>query len=304
MYNIYGLIRTYKLVLQIKNAICGKVRFQMSVVIGIDVGGSTTKIVGFDNKSGKRELIEPLFVRAADPVTSLYGAFGKFTESNGIELSDIEIVKITGAGSAAINKPIYGLNCKHVSEFECIGLGGLYLSGLDEAIVASLGTGTALIHARKGQPMEYLGGTGVGGGTLVGLSKRMLGVENISHIEELAKNGDLDKIDWRIGNIGKKDILPGAPDKMTASNFGNISDIATKSDVALGIINMVIETIAMVSMFAARTYQLKDIVLTGNLTSLEKASEIFLSLNSMFSLNFIIPEKSQFGTVIGAALTK
>ena len=276
----------------------------MSVVIGIDVGGSTTKIVGFDRSGGEQRLINPLFVRATDPITALYGAFGKFTDQNNIELSDIEIVKVTGVGSSKITKPIYGLRCEHVSEFDCIGLGGLYLSGLDEAIVVSLGTGTALIHARRGENIEYLGGTGVGGGTLVGLSKQMLGMDDIHHIQELAETGDLDKIDWRIGNITNRNILTGAPDKMTASNFGNISDIATKSDIALGIINMVFETIAMVAMFAARTYKLTDIVLTGNLTTLKKASEIFPSLNSMFNLNFMIPENAQFGTVIGAALTK
>jgi len=275
----------------------------MSVVIGIDVGGSTTKIVGFDRTDGQNKLIHPLFVSAVDPVTSLYGAFGKFTDENGIELSDIEIVKITGVGSAKITKSIYGLNCQHVSEFDCIGLGGMYLSGLDHAIVASLGTGTALIHAHAGMKPEYLGGTGVGGGTLVGLSKRMLGLNNIQNIQELADEGDLDMIDWRIGNI-KKNILPGAPEKMTASNFGNISEIASKSDVALGIINMVFETIGMVSMFAARNYDLKDIVLIGNLTTLNKAKEIFTGLNTMFGMNFIIPENSQFGTVIGAALSK
>ena len=275
----------------------------MSVVIGIDVGGSTTKIVGFDRTDGQNKLIHPLFVSAVDPVTSLYGAFGKFTDENGIELSDIEIVKITGVGSAKITKSIYGLNCLHVSEFDCIGLGGMYLSGLDHAIVASLGTGTALIHARAGMKPEYLGGTGVGGGTLVGLSKRMLGLNNIQNIQELADEGDLDMIDWRIGNI-KKNILPGAPEKMTASNFGNISEIASKSDVALGIINMVFETIGMVAMFAARNYDLKDIVLIGNLTTLNKAKESFTGLNTMFGMNFIIPENSQFGTVIGAALSK
>ncbi len=274
----------------------------MSVVIGIDVGGSTTKIVGF-RKGDTSALINPLFVRASDPITALYGAFGKFTDQNSIALTEIDNIMVTGVGSAKITKPIYGLSCEHVSEFDCIGLGGLYLSGLEEAIVVSLGTGTALVHARKGEKMEYLGGTGVGGGTLVGLSKRMLGMDDIHHIQELAENGDLDKIDWRIGNI-KKNILPGAPEKMTASNFGNVSDIAGKSDVALGIINMVFETIGMVSIFAARNYGLRDIVLIGNLTTLNKAKEIFSGLNSMFNMNFIIPENSQFGTVIGAALTK
>ena len=276
----------------------------MSVVIGIDVGGSTTKIVGFDKADDANKLIDPLFVRATDPITALYGAFGKFTDQNNIELSGIEIVKVTGVGSAKVTKPIYGLECQNVPEFDCIGLGGLYLSGLDEAIVVSLGTGTALIHARRGEPMEYLGGTGVGGGTLIGLSKKMLGLSDIVHIQELAEGGDLNNIDWRIRHISKKDILPGAPDMLTAANFGNVSEIASKADVALGIINMVFETIAMVARFAAKAYGLRDIVLTGNLTTLSQAPAIFAGLNAMFDLNFIIPHNSQFVTVIGAALKK
>lgn len=276
----------------------------MSVVIGIDVGGSTTKIVGFDKTGDKDKLIEPIFVRATDPITALYGAFGKFTDKNGIELSDIDVVKVTGVGASKLTKPIYGLDCVSVPEFDCIGLGGLYLSGLDEAIVVSLGTGTALIHARRGEAMEYLGGTGVGGGTLIGLSQQMLGLSDINHIEELAKEGDLNNVDWRIRHLVDKTLLPGAPDMLTASNFGNVSEIATKADIALGIVNMVFETIAMVARFAAKSYGLRDIVLTGNLTTLEQAPAIFSGLNAMFDLNFMIPENSQFGTVIGAALKK
>ena len=62
----------------------------MKAVLGIDVGGSTTKIVGFREKDGRRELIQPQFVKANDPITSVYGALGKFTETNNLSLSDIE----------------------------------------------------------------------------------------------------------------------------------------------------------------------------------------------------------------------
>ena len=68
-------------------------------VIGIDVGGSTTKIVGFRQTESGAELIRPEFVRAADPVTSIYGAFGKFTFQNELELSDIDRVMVTGVGA-------------------------------------------------------------------------------------------------------------------------------------------------------------------------------------------------------------
>ena len=71
------------------------------VVIGIDVGGTTTKIVGFRmGADGTKELIAPHFVRATDPLTSVYGALGRFTVENGLELGDIDRILMTGAGSA------------------------------------------------------------------------------------------------------------------------------------------------------------------------------------------------------------
>ena len=91
--------------------------------------------------------------------------------------------------------------------------------------------------------------------------------------------------------------------KLTASNFGNISGFATPSDIALGLFNMVYETIAMMAIFASRSYNVSDIVLTGNLTTASPAKRIFASLSAYFGLNFMIPPKSQFGTVIGAALS-
>ncbi len=273
-----------------------------SIVIGIDIGGSTTKIVGFDVQNGGHRLVAPLFVRANDPITSIYGAFGKFLDVNGYSLRDIRKVMVTGAGSSYMTRPIYDLPCETIEEFKSIGLGGLYLSGLNRAVIASCGTGTALVHAKRGEEPQYLGGTGVGGGTLVGLSKKMLNMDNVEHISDLAKNGSLDRVDLKINDITKEDIVPGFSDIMTASNFGSVSDLATKADIALGIINMVFETIGMVAIFAARNYGLKDVVLTGNLSVVSQAPQVFTTLNRMFDMNFIIPENSAFGPVIGAAL--
>ena len=274
----------------------------MRVVIGIDVGGSTTKIVGFRKTEGKQELISPLFVKAADPMTSIYGAFGKFTDLNGLSLTDIDKVLTTGVGSSYLSRPIYSLPCGTVPEFKSIGLGGLYLSELDEAIIVSMGTGTAIVHARRGQETDYLGGTGVGGGTLLGLSKKMLGIEEIEHLEQLAAEGDLGRIDLRVGDFSHKGKNVSLPDHMTAANFGKLSDVASQGDLALGLLNMVFETVGMMAIFAARARGIKDIVLTGNLTCIAYAKEAFASLSDMFGVNFIIPENAQYATVIGTAL--
>ena len=275
-----------------------------NVVIGIDVGGSTTKIVGFRHTDKGEELIAPLFVQATDPITSIYGAFGRFTMENGLALSDIDKVMMTGGGSSFRSQPIYTLPCNNVSEFECIGLGGLYLSGLDEAIVVSMGTGTALIHSKKVEDatmVKYLGGTGVGGGTLLGLTQKLTGVGTVEHIEELCAEGDISKVDLRISDISKNRTYENMKDNLTVSNFGKVSDIATNEDIALGVANMVAETIAMVAVFAARGCGVKDVVLTGNLSTISPIRKTFEGLDQ-FGVNFIIPENAQFGTVIGAAL--
>ena len=276
----------------------------MRTVIGIDIGGSTTKIVGIRTEGARVELIEPIFVRATDAITSVYGAFGKFTMQNNLALEDIDRVLMTGVGSSFIDKPLYSLKCEKVSEFNSVGNGGLYLSGLDEAIVVSMGTGTALMYAKKeGDKVKttYLGGTGVGGGTLLGLSRRMIGVDTIEHLEQLCEVGDLSNVDLRIKDMSSDHTFQ-INDEITASNFGKLSDIATPNDVALGISNMVGETIAMLAVFAARSYNLKNVVLTGNLTAIKAVVRVFEGLESFFDIKFIIPERSQFATVIGAAL--
>lgn len=275
----------------------------MGILIGIDVGGSTTKIVGFREREGRRELISPQFIKANDPLTATYGAFGKFTDENGIDIKDIDRIYMTGVGASFVKRDLYGIECKRVAEFDSIGRGGLYLSGLDEALVVSMGTGTALVHAFSGGMMNYLGGTGVGGGTLVGLSKLLVGAQSIDHIVEYAREGDLSRIDLRIKDITASDSHSGLLQDMTAANFGNVSDIAEKGDLALGILNMVYETVGMVSIFAARHCGVKNIVLTGNLTRLDYCRRKFDEFNQMgYGVSFTIPQNAQYSTVIGAAL--
>ena len=224
---------------------------------------------------------------------------------NGLRLNEIDKVLMTGVGSSYIKEPLYSLNCEKVSEFSCVGSGGLFLSGLDEAIVVSMGTGTALMYAKKeGNKTKttYLGGTGVGGGTLIGLSKKMIGVDTIEHIQTLCESGNLDNVDLKIKDMSKDESLQ-INRELTAANFGKLSDMATNEDLALGIANMVGETIAMLAVFAARSYNIKTVVLTGNLTAIKAVNDVFDGLEDHFHVRFVTPELSQFATVIGAALS-
>ena len=141
----------------------------MGIVIGIDVGGSTTKIVGLN----KGKIQSPMFITAADPVTSLFGAFGKYIYDNGIHLSDVEQVMLTGVGSAFVDSPLYGLPTRKTDEFIANGLGARHATDIDRLIVVSMGTGTSFVRI-NGDEIQHIGGMGIGGGTLQGLSRLLL----------------------------------------------------------------------------------------------------------------------------------
>lgn len=267
----------------------------MGKVIGIDIGGSTTKIVGFDGE----HIINPLLVRATDPIASVYGAFGKFLNANLLKIEDVERIMITGVGSSFINNKLFGIPTARVDEFMAIGLGGLFLSGLKKAIIVSMGTGTALVKAENNSAV-HLGGTGVGGGTLLGLSNRMLNVRNFNELIETAKDGDLSNVDLTINDISKE-VLETLPSETTASNFGKISDLVTNADLALGIINLVFQTIGMVAIFNTRIDNTKDVILTGNLTNVPQSESIFSKLSSLYDVNFQIPQYAEYATAVGAA---
>lgn len=271
----------------------------MGLVIGIDIGGSTTKIVGFNGDN----MLKPLLVRATDALTSVFGAFGKLLNENKLSLSDIDRVMVTGTGGSFLNGSLYDLPTHRVNEFEAIGTGGLSLTALDSALIVSMGTGTAMVLANRGGEMRYLGGTGVGGGTVLGLGYELLHVRGFDAIMELAADGDAGKVDLRISDIspGSYNVLPP---QTTAANFGKIDDMATHSDLAAGIVNMVFEAIGMTAIFAARSVGINNIVLIGNLTTSPLTRSIFDGLEAIFPERFLIPASAEFATAIGAAKAK
>ncbi len=269
----------------------------MGITIGIDIGGSTTKIAGInDNK-----IVTPFMVRANDPIASLFGAFGKFIALNSLDLSDIDQIAITGVGSSHVEKPIYGIRTVRIEEFLSNGYGGLHLSNLNKAIIVSMGTGTALVSATKSGSIYHIGGTGMGGGTLLGLANLTLNIRDIDYLIETASGGDLGHIDLMVGDI-TKDEISTLPAHTTASNFGRITEDASKNDIALGIFNLVFQTIGMMAVFAARGEKEKNIVAIGNLSKIPQCREIFNSLEGLYDYKFIIPSHAEHGTCIGAAL--
>ena len=272
----------------------------MSIVVGIDIGGSTTKIAGFRGK----EMLVPVQISASNAIASLFGAFGKFLYDNKLELSDIQQVNLTGVGSSEVQQSIYGLPTYRVDEFTANGIGGGYFAGdKKEFMVVSMGTGTSFVGVKDGVP-AHLGGIGIGGGTIIGLSKLILNTNDIDKIQELALMGKVGNIDLRIGDISKNP-LPGLDLEITASNFGKASSRATCEDKAAGIVHMVIESICQTAALIAQGTEMKDFILIGALTNFPECEQVSRMIKRMFpDYNFFVPEAGEYGTAIGTALAE
>lgn len=267
------------------------------IVIGIDVGISTTKIVGIDEKG---MVISPIRIKATDPITSLYGAFGKYLHDNKIKLDEIEHVMLTGVGAAYIDEHIYGLPTSKSEEFIADGLGAKYESKLDRMIVVSMGTGTSLVKC-DGENIKHIGGIGIGGGTLAGLSRIMLKTDDIKQITNLAKDGDVSKINLLIKDISAKP-LPGLPMSAVASLFSNAKTNASREDIAKGLIWMVLQSIGSATILSSLESGIKDFVLIGNLSLLPLCREVYPAMEKVYGVRFHVPKYSEFCTAIGAAL--
>ena len=173
----------------------------MPVKIGIDIGSSTTKIVAFEGE----HMLPPMAVKADSQVASLYGAFGRYLYENNLELADVEGVYITGVGSKYVEKAVYDRPTYKVDEFVATGTGGYYLTDKKEVIVISMGTGSFFVKVTE-KEMKHLGGVGLGGGTICGLSSIMLNTGDIHEIVPLSRKGDVAKIDLRIADLAKEKL--------------------------------------------------------------------------------------------------
>ena len=269
----------------------------MDIILGIDVGGSTTKVVGLDVHGNPLSMLR---VRAEDQVTSLFGALGNYLSSTHLTLEDVRRVVLTGVGASYVDGNIYGLPTYRVDEFSASGAGALALSGQERAVVSTMGTGTAFLLAEKGR-VQHLCGSGNGGGTLGGLCHKLVGMERFGQIKKLALGGDLGQVDLTIGDITKNPAATLDP-TLTAANFGNLAEDANCADVAAGVVNLVLQAIGTMTVLACRCCDTKTVVLTGSMTTLDQVKPNFENFERLYGIHYIIPDNATFATAIGAAL--
>ena len=213
---------------------------------------------------------------------------------------------VTGGRHLELGDFIDSMPIVHVNEIEAIGEGTMSLSGLNEkesTIIVSAGSGTACIHAHMGK-YTHCSGTGVGGGTVLGLSKLLLGTSDPIEIAALAEKGSESEVDLIL-----EDVVSGPigqlPSTTTAVNFGKVSKMDrdyAREDIAAGIINLVGQTAARIATSVAMMFQANQIVVVGRAPSfngLRKSLEEAASITG-FTPHF--PENGEYASALGALL--
>ena len=154
-----------------------------------------------------------------------------------------------------------------------------------------------------GDEITHIGGIGMGGGTLKGLSQLLLHTSDIEEVNQLAENGYPDSINLIISDISGDDIDNLFGDA-TASLFGKACHgNFSSNDIAAGLVHMVLETIGSAAVLSQLNGGIKDFVLIGRLTELTSCKYIFPMMERLYNVHFHIPKYAPYCTALGAALS-
>ena len=183
-------------------------------------------------------------------------------------------------------------------EIESIAFGGAYAASREKCIVISMGTGTAVVLFDHGKA-EHIGGTGVGGGTMLGLGKLLTGEINPKKLNKLSSKGNPANLNLILSEIGysKVGILDS---NLTVSNFGNLKS-NNENDKAAAIECMIAEVIGVIASLTAKLYQMEnDIIIIGNLSGSTFIREQLKKVGKLYKTTFTFPENPEYLTAIGA----
>lgn len=264
--------------------------------IGIDAGGTLTKVAYFLNGT----LIYHKF-----PSDKMDAVVTWMNEQS----TELEIC--TTGGKAVYLNTMINRDVQSMVEFDATCEGVKYLleqdgKSLDLFILTNVGTGTS-IHILNKDNHSRVGGTGVGGGTILGLSTLLTGIEDYHEIIDLAVQGNRDLIDLKVSQIyeGSKSPISG---ELTASNFGQVQKGLTsernQADLLSAIMGMVGETVSTISVHAAAQHGASNIVYIGSSFSDNQClREITENYTRLRGANPTFVENGEFSGAIGALLS-
>jgi type II pantothenate kinase len=134
----------------------------------------------------------------------------------------------------------------------------------DRFLLVSLGTGTSVLAVNH-EGARRVSGTALGGGTLVGLGRLLLGVDAFEELAALARRGDRRKVDLLVGDIYPEGGIPLHPD-LNAASFAKL-DSREPADLAHAMMGLVGENVGIICAVIAQAAGIRTVVFGGNTLS-------------------------------------
>lgn len=258
-------------------------------VLGIDFGTSTTKLALVQNGRCVKA------IRKEDG-ESLEAAIARLGVSN------VSSVAVTGVGAMKNGGTILGKTPYYVDEFRALSRGAAKISRKVNCVVASIGTGTSFVRVTPFFS-RHIGGSGLGGGTLKGLSERILGVTDMDAFHRLAMEGDLGKVDLELKDVTEHEV-PDLLPTTTVANLAKLDPSDSDADIAAGVTNMIFESIGVMAALIAKSTLTRTVVLTGTITDWTVGRRSLDEVSGLHHVTFIVPDRAAFAGAIGAALSE
>jgi type II pantothenate kinase len=259
------------------------------IVLGIDIGASTTKFALVKNGKCVKEYRKPDEQSFEDALES-FGYAG------------VKRIAITGVGSSFIKGNLHGIPTVRRDEFTSVSHGATKLVKQSNTLVVSIGTGTSFTRITPVRAW-HVGGTGLGGGMLKVLSGRLCGTDDMDELQQLAASGDLHAIDLQLRDVFEGTLSHLTP-SATVANMSKLSEQSARADVAAGLCNMIFQSIGVMAVFAAKRHLTRTIVLVGTITDWPIAQRSLDEVAALHNVKFIVPDHAAFATAIGAALSE
>ncbi len=206
--------------------------------VGLDLGATLVKAVLVPE--GRSVASYETFVCAARD-TALLDAFLRSIRTG--------LVAATGGGSYRLAEA--PIPPSLVNEFEAWGVGErllLQTAGFvptDPHLLVSLGTGTSILRVDAPGRVTRVGGTALGGGTLRGLGRLLLGDGDHEMLAALARQGDRTRVDLTVGDVYPTGQI-ALPADLTAANFGK-GQSRSPGDLAAAVVGLVGENVALLA---------------------------------------------------------
>ena len=176
-------------------------------------------------------------------------------------------VHVTGGGAARVAAALAGRRIRHMSEFAAWARGAQVLAGRagwslpQRYLLVSLGTGTSILEI-DGESFQRIGGTALGGGTLLGLARLLCGAESFAEAAALAAGGERGRVDLLVRDVYPEGDIALPPD-LTASNFAKLAS-REPADLAHALMGLLGENIGIIATAVAHARAIDTLVFGGS----------------------------------------